>query len=186
MGAMSFGSFPDERIVLNHDAIWSQPKRVGTAAGLSHERHGAGLCAGPEGRLRRRARRVLPGQEQGQLGRHLPDARRSWKSPIWMHGERPGRDSAPARPDDRRVRGVAAKLADGEVRETLLASYPDQCIAVRLETTRPGGLHCRFKLNRPTAWIRAVPRRGIELGFEGDCGTKFAASARCCPRRAAG
>ena len=73
-----------------------------------------------------------------------------------------------------------ATLADGEVRETLLASYPDQCLLVRLETTRPEGLHCRFKLNRPAAVTHRFAK-GNELGFDGDSGTKFAARARVLP-----
>ena len=33
LGGMSYGAFPNERIALNHDTIWSQPKRATLAAG---------------------------------------------------------------------------------------------------------------------------------------------------------
>jgi len=71
-------------------------------------------------------------------------------------------------------------LEDGGVRETLLASYPDHCIAVHLETTRPGGLQCHFRLNRPAGITSRISRDGT-LGFEGNTGqggTKFSALAR--------
>lgn len=48
------------------------------------------------------------------------------------------------------------------------------------ESTLPGGLHCRFVLNRPAA-LTSRTVRGNELGFEGDTGTKFAARVRVLP-----
>lgn len=71
-------------------------------------------------------------------------------------------------------------LEDGAVRETLIASYPDQCVALRLESTRPGGLQARLTLDR----VAGVTRRfadGSTLGFDGatgETGTKFATRAR--------
>ena len=75
---------------------------------------------------------------------------------------------------------ATAALAEGGVRETLMASYPDQCLVIRLETTQSQGLHCRFKLDRP-AGITSRFAQGNELGFEGDCGTKFSARVRVIP-----
>lgn len=62
LGGMSYGAFPNERIALNHDTIWSQPKRARPGRGLPHQRHGAGLRPRAQGRLRRPGR-LLPRQE---------------------------------------------------------------------------------------------------------------------------
>ncbi len=75
---------------------------------------------------------------------------------------------------------VLTTLPDGEMRETLLASYPDRCLVLRLESTRPGGLHVRFTLSRPAA-ITGRTAAGNEIGFDGDCGTRFAARLRVMP-----
>jgi alpha-L-fucosidase 2 len=82
---------------------------------------------------------------------------------------------------------ATVRLEDGEIRETLLASYPDQCVAVRLETTRPAGLHCRFSLSR-SAGITRQFATGNEMGFEGQAGadgTKFRALVRLIPEAGA-
>jgi alpha-L-fucosidase 2 len=71
-------------------------------------------------------------------------------------------------------------LADGAVTETLLASYPDQCVVVRLETTRPGGLNLRLTLDR-VAGVTARSAQGAELAFEGSVGkdaVQFTSRAR--------
>lgn len=178
MGAMSMGSFPNERIVLNHDTLWSRPKSVALppdsrknemaeAFALAFKGDYAGAqavyCRSKNKGNSVATYQTLGALEISHLGLTNPSA-------------------AIFRRLDLRT-GVAtatATLPDGELRETLLASYPDQCVMLRLETTRPGGLNCRIAMNRPAGITKRFAAGG-ELGFEGNCGTQFAARARVLP-----
>ena len=74
-------------------------------------------------------------------------------------------------------------LPEGAVTETLLASFPDRCVVVRLETTRPEGLNVRLKLDRPGG-VTARFAQGAELGYDGDTGkngVRFATRAKVIP-----
>ena len=175
LGAMSFGSYPEDRIVLNHDTIWSKPPRVALAPGGRTNDMAqafalalAGDYAGAEAaycRAKNKGHHVATFQTLGQLSiTHLDApsnvAPRVERSLDLMSGES----------------RVLTALPDGEIRETLLASYPDRCLVLRLESTRPGGLQVRLALNRP-AGVTSRSAQGNVLGLMGDCGTKFTALA---------
>ena len=175
LGAMSFGSYPEARIVLNHDTLWSKPARVELApdsrtndVAQAFALALAGDYAGAEaayGRAKNKGNHVATFQTLGQLSlTHLDApsnaAPRVERSLDLMSGES----------------RVIMALPDGEIRETLLASYPDRCLALRLESTRPGGLHVRLALSRP-AGVTSRSAQGNVLGLIGDCGTKFTALA---------
>jgi alpha-L-fucosidase 2 len=181
MGAMAIGSFPDERIVLNHDAIWSRPKRVELAPGCRKDDMDEAFKLARQGdyagaqaaycRAKNKGNSVATFQTLGQLGiahRGIPAA------------------PAPAPAIERRLdlitgeSKVTTRLANGELHETVIASFPDQCLVVRLETTLPEGLHCQFSLTRPAA-VTSCFAKGDTLGFDGDCGTRFATRARVLP-----
>jgi alpha-L-fucosidase 2 len=78
---------------------------------------------------------------------------------------------------------AATTLEDGVITETVLASYPDQCVAIRLTSTRPNGLNCRLALGRAQGVTRQTAE-GNDLFYEGQTnalGTKFAVRARVLP-----
>ena len=175
LGAMSFGGYPEARIALNHDTIWSKPARVELAPGSRTNDMAQAFAlalkgdyAGAEaayGRAKNKGNRVATFQTLGQLSITHLDAPtggtpRVERTLDLMSGES----------------SVATTLPDGGIREILLASYPDHCLVVRLESTRPGGLHCRLALSRPAGVTRRTAQGNV-LGLEGDCGTKFAAFA---------
>ncbi|MFO1491849.1 MAG: glycoside hydrolase N-terminal domain-containing protein [Kiritimatiellia bacterium] len=178
LGGMSYGAFPDERIVLNHDTIWSQPRRAALAAGCRTNDMAQAFALALKGdydgaqgaycRAKNKGNSIATYQCLGELAiTHLSGTNATAKI-------------------ERRLDLITgesfatARIDGGEVRETLLASYPDQCLVVRLESTLPGGLHCRLALNRPAA-LTSRTVRGNELGFEGDTGTRFAARVRVLP-----
>jgi alpha-L-fucosidase 2 len=183
MGAMNFGEFPDERIVLNNDTIWSRPKRVELPPGCRTNDMSEAFALAMKGdyvaaqaaycRAKDKGNSIANYQCLGALEiSHLG----ATNQPVaiqrrldLMTGESTS----------------TAHFAAGEVRETLLASYPDQCVVVRLETTRPEGLHCRFKLTRP-AGLTSLFAKGNELGFAGDSGTKFVARVKVLPENGGG
>ena len=75
---------------------------------------------------------------------------------------------------------ATATWPDGALRETLVASFPDQCVAIRLESTHPGGLHAEIHINRPEG-IATRFAKGNETGFDRASGPKFAARVRVLP-----
>lgn len=58
---------------------------------------------------------------------------------------------------------------DGTLTQTILASYPDQCIAIRLETTSPQGLQCDFEMNRQTGVTHNRAKNNL-ITFEANAG----------------
>jgi alpha-L-fucosidase 2 len=179
MGAMSFGAFPQERIVLNNDTIWSRPKRVELLPGCRTNDMNEAFALAMKGdyaaaqaayvRAKNKGNSVATFQTLGQL--------------EITHLNAPTNASAAIQRRLDLMSGEAlasARFPEGEVREVLLASYPDQCVVLHLETTLPAGLHCRFQLTRPAALTNRFARVN-ELGFDGDCGTKFAARVRVLP-----
>ena len=179
MGAMAFGSFPAERIVLNHDAMWSKPAHVTLAPGSRTNDMAAAFAlalkgdyAGAQGaycRAKDKGNHVATYQTLGQLE-------------ITHLGVATGATAVIERRLDL-TSGESfsiARLADGDIRETLVASHPDRCVVVRLESTQPAGLHCRIRLDRPAAVSARAAKDGV-LTIEGDCGTKFKAFAMVRP-----
>lgn len=177
MGAMSFGGFPEERIALNNDTIWSPPRRAELPPGCRTKDMAEAFAlavkgdyAGAQGmycRAKDKGNGVATYQCLGaleitHLANDVPVA--TERSLDLMTGE---------------AKSIV-RLADGDVRQSLLASFPDQCVVVHLETTRPAGLHCRFALSRPAGITRSYAAGG-DLGFEGAAGTRFVCRARLLP-----
>ena len=178
LGGMSFGAFPDERIVLNHDTIWSRPKRVELPPGCRTNDMAQAFALALKGDYAAAQAAYCRAKNQG-------NSIATYQCLGALEISHLGPTNPPVTIQRRLdlLTGLStarATLPDGEVRETLVASYPDQCLVVRLETTRLEGLHCRFKLGRPAALTRQFAQ-GNELGFDGDSGTKFAARARVLP-----
>ena len=180
MGGMSYGSFPVERIALNNDTIWSHPKRAELPEGCRTNDMAQAFAlamqgdfAGAQGaycRAKNKGNSIATYQCLGELQIAYLDATN-------------GKPAATRRLDLMSGESFATMTcADGEVRETLIASYPDRCLVVRLESTQPKGLHCRVTLNRP-AGVTGRTAKGNELGMTGDSGTKFAALADVLPER---
>lgn len=181
MGGMSMGTFPNGRIVLNNDTIWSRPNHVDLPPGCRTKDMDEAFALALKGdyaaaqgvycRAKNKGNKIATYQGLGALEiTHL------------------GIESKPDKPAaiQRRLDLMTGEattittLADGEVRESLLASFPDRCLVVRLETTRQVGLHCKISMNRQAAITRRFAE-GNDLGFDGDSGTKFAARARVLP-----
>lgn len=176
MGAINLGAFPKETIVLNHDALWLKPKRNDLPAGsrkagmdAAFEKAMQGDYAGAQGefvKAKNKGNAIGTFQTLGALTvEHL--------------GVAPGVSAKILRKLDLRTgESVAtATTPDGVVTETLFAGSKDRCIAVRFESTRPGGLHMRLALGRPGG-VTAKGVKDGELVLDGDTGgTRFATRA---------
>lgn len=178
LGAMSPGDFPNEHITLNHGLMWTRPGRNPAAAG-SHKQGMddafALILKGDYGRGQAAYCRAKGGNSVATF--------QCLGSLDIVHQGVVGTASIQRRLDTITGEVVStAKLADGEVREMLLASYPDQCVILHLESSRPKGLNCRFKLDRPAGITRRWAQEN-ELGFEGqaDQGVKFTSVVRVIP-----
>ncbi|MEO5716365.1 MAG: glycoside hydrolase N-terminal domain-containing protein [Luteolibacter sp.] len=179
MGGMAMGSFPEEKIVLNHDAIWSRPKRVELPANCRKADMDESFRLAMQGdyagsqvaycRAKNKGNSIATFQTLGELS--------------ITHLDLP---ATPAPTIQRRLdpisgeSGVTTRLSNGHISETLIASFPDQCLILRLETDLPQGLHCKFALSRPAA-LTSQFATGDTLGFDGDCGTRFATRVRVLP-----
>ena len=71
------------------------------------------------------------------------------------------------------------------IKQSIIASYPDQCLAVRLESSAPSGLHCKFGTNRKAGVTeRSVDRHSLILeGQTDELGTKFRLLVHVIPSR---
>lgn len=178
LGAMSLGTYPKNRVILNHDTIWSRPRQVEVPANARQADMDEAFALAAKGdytaaqaayiRAKNKGNSVATFQTLGALEiEHL--------------------DAPAAAPEIGRqldlMTGVAtstASFADGVITETLLASYPDRCLALRLDSTRPEGLHFQILLNRPAGVTHRDAQDG-ELVMEGATGVKFSARVRVIP-----
>ena len=182
MGGLSLGAFPEEKIFLNHDTIWSHPKHQELAPNCRKKDMDEAFAQCLKGdyaagqaaycRAKNKGNSIATFQGLGTL--EIAHVTAKSHAVFDIH-----------RSLDLFTGEVTtvAKLAEGAVRETLLASFPDQCVVVRLESTVPAGLYCRIKLGR-AAGITRQWAKGAEVGFEGNTGvegTKFVALARVLP-----
>lgn len=189
LGAMSLGAFPKETIYLNHDTIWSGRKPVPLAENSrkADMDEAFALCmkgdyAGAQGiycRAKNKGNGVSGFQGLGtleieHLGADAKDVAKVERKLDLMTGEAT----------------AVTKMKDGEVRETVLASYPDQCVVVKLESTAAKGLNFKFKLGRAEGVTKNIVPLAAGLGggneilLEGQAaggGTKFSVRARVWP-----
>lgn len=177
LGAINHGGYPAETIVLNDDTVWSPRPRRALAPNsrkrdmdqafdlaLKHDYAGAqaAYC-----RAKDKGNSVASFQTLASL--------------QIIHGD-PTKPQSTRRALDLRVgeSSVVHTFADGVVTQTILASYPDKCVAIRLENMRPAGLDCRLRLGRPGG-VSARHNAKNEFGFEGSTGpggTRFATRLR--------
>ena len=182
MGGLNLGAYPKETVVLNHDALWSKPKRHELPADCrkadmdaAFAKAMAGDYAGAQNlycKAKNKGNGVGTFQTLGAL--------------TVEHLDAPAKVSAKIlrKLDLRTGESVAtATLADGVVTETLLASFPDKCVAVKIESTRPGGLNVRLALSRPGG----LTDKGASFNsvfIKGDTGgTRFYARAQAYPTK---
>ncbi len=184
MGALNLGGFPKETIYLNHDAIWTGRKQIPIEPGSRKANMDAAFDLAMKGdyagaqalfcKAKNKGNGISSFQGLGTLEILHDD-------PSAPTGKKP----ACARRLDLMTGESTATTTfeNGTIRETILASYPDQCVAVRLESTLPGGLQCRFTLGRAQG-VTHQTAEGHELFYEGQTnalGTKFAVRARVLP-----
>ncbi len=181
LGAMSLGAFPKETIYLNHDTIWSGRKHVPQAANSRKADMDAAFAlalkgdyAGAQGiycRAKNKGNGISGFQGLGTLEiEHLGVAAKGLKVERKLD----------------LMTGEATAQA-GAVKETVLASYPDQCVAVRLESA--SGLHFKVKAGRQQGItgnkVLIGEQAGIgELLVKGQAdngGTKFAFNVQILP-----
>lgn len=184
MGAMNMGSYPEERIFLNLDTIWTSPARHklkpdDRVKGMDETFE---LCVeGKYGeantayaRTKNRGNSIAGFQGLGELKiTHLASAETEKK-----------RSSTQRELD--LLSGQSTTITTtqhGQLTQTLLASYPDPCIAIRLDSTAPKGLQCKFELSREAGVTQIESKNGV-ISFEADSGeaaTKFSALVHVIP-----
>ncbi len=183
MGGMAFGSFPDEHIILNNDTIWSHPKRIELPLNSRKADMDEAFALCLKGDYEAAQRIFCRAKDKGN---HIASYQGLGALEISYLGISilVKQIAVQRKLDLMSGESTAiAKLPDGEISETLLASYPDHCLALHLESTCPQGLQCRFKLNR-SAGITSRFVKENQLGFVGQVdadGTKFTALARVIP-----
>ncbi|MEM1185261.1 MAG: glycoside hydrolase family 95 protein [Planctomycetota bacterium] len=146
LGAVVFGRVGEERIQLNHEAIWAGPPvpepRAGFAAVMNNAR--TEWFKGEYALARSLVQGALPERISPRSHQTLGD--------LWI--ERP---EAPDRPvryrrwlDLDRATGVSTFLIDGvEHRQTVFASAVDDVLVVRLESDAPASQTLSLRLDRP-------------------------------------
>ena len=178
LGAVQYGPMFSETVVLNDDTIWSraannpQPKEA--AKGLQKVRKAcrsgnvieAGRLYDSEVLIECEA--ANPYQVLGLLNvQHLDPAGAPLKEAPLKY-----------RRDLDLVTGMArsrAALDDGMILHEVLASQPDQCVLLRLSSTRPQGLHVRLSLVNPlkATEVEAVGDTLRIIGQADGGGTRF-------------
>jgi len=163
LGALSYGGFPEERILLNDETVWylkeiaSLPK--GAAEALSQCRK---LCRQGD----------YAAADALYEDRLMPGSRPNGFQPV---GElRIKHFGIPEQPQAKVLRQLDLRsglntttidLEDGQIRRFLLASKPHDCVVLRLENTTPAGLAVRLSLWREAG--AKVRRDGSDLLLEG-------------------
>lgn len=169
MGGLNLGAFPKETIVLNRGDIWSpmahkpvSPDSRKADMDKAFELAVQGDYAGAQNlytRAKNKGNGVATFQTLGALEiEHLGASPANGSAKTFRRLDLLTGEST-----------VTTTLGDGVVTETLLASNPDRCVVVRLETTRPEGLNLRLKLDR-SAGVSTRTAQGDELAFEGETG----------------
>lgn len=182
LGAVGLGAFPKETIHLNHDTIWSGRKHVPLPPDRRKKDQADAFALAQKGDY-------PAAQKALERSKNLGNRVAVFQCLGALEIEHTGLPANVSTKTERRLNlmtgeaTAVTRLNDGEVRQTLLASFPDQCVVVRLESTRPGGLHCLFKANRPEGVTRRTAQ-GDELLVEGQAagdGTKFSFRIRVLP-----
>jgi alpha-L-fucosidase 2 len=174
LGAMVFGGVAQERIQLNEHSLWSGHPNPEDSAD---------------------AREVIAQMRALLLEGRLAEANRigaAWKPAASLRGPRPTYQTlgdllldftmAGEAQDYRREldldTGIArTQFTAGGVRYTreVLASFPDQAIAIRISADRPGHVSLSAGLQRPGAESRAAGNRITLAGQAADEGVRFEA-----------
>ncbi|UCF35690.1 MAG: glycoside hydrolase family 95 protein [Acidobacteriota bacterium] len=148
LGAMSFGDYPRERILLNEESIWAKVDPQGMPE------DSADVIAKVSELVRqRRYQEADLVFKQGILSGHRPSSYQPVGN-LWVTDLSPGDGEPVVRRELHLNEGIARTILefrDGVVTRDLLASAGSDLIVVHLSGNRPGGLHMRFELNRPLA-----------------------------------
>ncbi len=146
LGAMAFGDFPKDRILLNEETIWARVDIQGMPADSK-------MAVAAISELIRQKR--YSEADQVFKTRLLNGHRASPYEPLanlWIdHLEGAGRPTG-IRRELNLSTGVARTVfafPDGTVTHELVASAPDNIILLRVSTTRPQGLHAFVEITRP-------------------------------------
>lgn len=161
LGAMAFGDFPTERILLNEETIWAkvEPQTIPEDAAAAVREISALIHQGR-----------FAEADQVFKSRLLNGHRPSPYQPLgdlWIeHREEGAAPTALRRELDLRT-GVARSVfdfPDGRIVRELAASGRDDLILLRVTTDRPGGLYLRLRLTRPRL---AEQLKGVPVEVEG-------------------
>lgn len=179
LGALPLGAFPKETIYLNHDTIWTGKPHVPVKEGSRKADMDAAFDLAMKGDYAGAQRLFSQAKNKG-------NGVATFQGLGALEIEHLNGGEAKTRRELNLMSGEAASasvFADGEVRQTVLASFPEQCVLVKLDSTRPGGLHCRLKLGRQKG-ITKQSAEGVELIMEGqgdNGGTRFSVRAKVMP-----
>ena len=179
VGAMVYGGITDERIALNHIELWSgrpaEDDRPESLAALSEVRRL--LFAGQYAEANRLAQaQMMTPMNAEAFGSYqmLGDLLLRFDHATEVTDYTRALDMADAAVQ------VRYRIGDAVYTRTLIASFPDNVLALRLETTAPSGLHLDVRLQRTQDAV--VAREGDHLRLTGQprpCGVHFAAHLAC-------
>lgn len=185
LGAISLGSFPKETIYLNHDAIWTGRKPVPLAANSRKADMDEAFALCLKGDYANAQRVFCKAKNKGNGVATFQGLGTLEIEHLGVHAKRV---TKVARQLDLPTGEATAQteVSPGldrltQVRQTLLASFPDQCLAVRLESD--AGLHFSLKGSRAQGVTKNLAQSN-ELWVEGQAdhgGTKFAFRVRVLP-----
>lgn len=175
LGAISCGTFPHSVISLSHDAVWKSGHRptVPADSRVAEMNRAWEFC--------------LKGDYKAAQKAYTKAKNKGGKISTFqglgdLVIEHAGADLAGSVTRQLDLdSGVASAVLDtplGRIRETLLASYPDHCLAVHLESTLPGGLDFRLGLHRKEG-ITSRKAEGRQLFIEGNTGHKGPPKSGC-------
>lgn len=144
LGAMPFGDYPNEQILLNEDTIWYKEQLYkipdGSADAVQKIRQ---LC---------REGKFIEADEMFRDKLMTGVSANGYQLLGYLNIDHrdPGKVISTRRCLDLNTGKASSfiELENGKITQTVIASYPDDCIVVRLESTVPGGLNVCFNLDR--------------------------------------
>jgi len=184
MGAINIGSYPAETVFINDDRIWKGTTLHKLTPGERKKGMQEAGSLAMQGKFKE-AEKIYSATKN--RGNGIASFQGLGKLSITYLGNS---ESPKTRRELDLVTGINTttwNFSKGSLTQTLLASYPDKCILIRLETTLPTGLNCKFEMSRPKGVTKNFAANAT-IGFEGQTannGIKFKAACRIIPEKGA-
>jgi len=170
LGAVVFGEFPKERIVLNEETIWQKnPRLLMPADSFTHlekirELDAEGLYAGASDYFRTHLQKEGYRPSGYQLLGDLSLQHLNVSAPTGLYREL-NLDTALA--------SSTASLGNGQIQQVVYVSMVDDVIVVQLDSTVAQGLHLRIQVGRQGSLSRVEDKDLVTEGKADDGGTCY-------------